>query len=79
MRTLPTSLVLAFAVVVRAGLDSPAVMLAVWPASYVNCVPTNDLVIVSKFWKPGRSLETRSRDNDAGDILRELRDVKSPR
>ena len=42
------------------------------PASYVNYVPTNDLVIVSKFWKPGRSLETRRRDEEARAVLKEL-------
>jgi agmatine deiminase len=54
------------------GSTLPEVMLAVWPASYVNYVPTNDLVIVSKFWKPGRSFETRRRDEEARAILKEL-------
>ena len=38
------------------GSTLPEVMLGVWPSSYVNYVPTNDLVLVSRFWKPGRSL-----------------------
>ena len=46
-------------------------MLAVWPASYVNYVPTNDLVIVSRFWKPGRS-PIKRRDDEARDVLRAL-------
>ncbi len=54
------------------GSALPEVMLAVWPASYVNYVPTNDLVIVSKFWRPGRSLETWKRDNEARAVLKEL-------
>ncbi len=37
------------------GSTLPEVMLAVWPASYVNYAPTNDLVLVPRFWKPGRS------------------------
>jgi hypothetical protein len=54
------------------GSTPPEVMLAVWPASYVNYVPTNDLVLVSRFWKPGRSLETRRKDAQAHDVLAEL-------
>jgi agmatine deiminase len=54
------------------GSTLPPVMLGVWPASYVNYAPTNDLVLVPKFWKPGRSLETWKRDNEARAILKEL-------
>ena len=36
------------------GSTLPEVMLAVWPASYLNYAPTNDLVLVPRFWKPGR-------------------------
>src|SRR5262249_38398581 len=46
------------------GSTLPEVMLGVWASSYVNYVPTNDLVLVSKFWKPGRSLETKRRDDE---------------
>ena len=45
------------------GSTLPEVMLAVWPASHVNYAPTNDLVLVPRFWRPGRSHE--SQDNDA--------------
>ncbi len=51
------------------GSTLPEVMLGVWAASYVNYVPTNDLVLVSKFWKPGRSLETKIRDDEARVVL----------
>ncbi|HKQ73871.1 MAG TPA: agmatine deiminase family protein [Blastocatellia bacterium] len=51
------------------GSTLPEIMLGVWNASYVNYVPTNDLVIVSKFWKPGLPLEIRKRDNEARAIL----------
>jgi agmatine deiminase len=54
------------------GSTLPSRMLAVWPASYVNYVPTNGLVIVSKFWKPGRPLEMRQRDEEARAILAAL-------
>ncbi len=54
------------------GSTLPPVMLAVWPTSYVNYVPTNGLVLVSSFWKPGRSLETRKRDEEARSLLREV-------
>ena len=47
-------------------------MLAVWPTSYVNYVPTNDLILVSRFWKPGRSFTIKRRDDEARDVLREL-------
>jgi hypothetical protein len=45
-------------------------MLGVWPASYVNYVPTNDLVLVSRFWKPGRPSEALRRDRAAQDVLK---------
>ncbi len=51
------------------GSTTPEVMLTVWPASYVNYVPTNDLVLVSKFWKPGRSFATRRKDDEARAVL----------
>ncbi len=54
------------------GSTFPEVMLGVWPASYVNYVPTNDLVLVSRFWKPGRSLRIKRKDDEAVDVLREL-------
>ena len=47
-------------------------MLGVWPASYVNYVPTNDLILAPAFWKPGRSLESKRRDREARDVLRQL-------
>jgi agmatine deiminase len=52
------------------GSKLPEVMLGVWPASYVNYVPTNDLVIVSRFWRPGRPLEMWNRDFEASQVLR---------
>ena len=62
------------------GSTLPEAMLAVWPSSYVNYVPTNDLVLVSRFWKPGRSLEHKRRDGQALDVLsRSSRDVRSSR
>ena len=54
------------------GSTLPEVMLVVWPASYVNYVPTNDLVLVSKYWRPGRSLETKVRDDEARAALEEI-------
>ena len=54
------------------GSTLPEVMLAVWPTSYVNYVPTNDLILVSRFWKPGRSFTIKRRDDEARDVLREL-------
>lgn len=51
------------------GSTLPEVMLGVWPASYVNYVPTNDLVIVSRFWRPGRPLEMWNRDFEATHVL----------
>jgi agmatine deiminase len=54
------------------GSTTPEVMLGVWAASYVNYVPTNDLVMVSKFWKPGRSLEIKKRDDEAVSALKRL-------
>ena len=38
----------------------------------MNYVPTNDLILVSRFWKPGRSLTIKKRDDEARDVLREL-------
>jgi agmatine deiminase len=54
------------------GSTLPEVMLAVWPASYVNYVPTNDLVLVPQFWKSGRSIESRTRDEEAREVLGEV-------
>ena len=59
------------------GSTLPGVMLAVWPASYVNYVPTNDLVLVSKFWKPGRPLEMQAEGR--GGARRPGRAVPRPR
>ena len=52
------------------GSVAPPVMLGLWASSYVNYVPTNDLVIVSRFWKPGRSLEIKRRDDEAVAVLK---------
>ncbi len=52
------------------GSTLPEAMLAVWPASYVNYVPTNDLVLVPKFWRPGRPLESWLKDTAARAILK---------
>ena len=54
------------------GSTLPGVMLGVWAASYVNYAPTNDLVLVSKFWKPGRSLEIKRRDDEARYVMKGL-------
>ena len=54
------------------GSTTPPVMLGLWASSYVNYVPTNDLVIVSKFWKPGRSREIKARDDEAVAVMRTL-------
>ena len=54
------------------GSTLPEHMLAVWPASYVNYVPTNDLVLVPQFWKPGRPLESKKKDDEARNVLAEL-------
>ena len=48
---------------------APPVMLGLWASSYVNYIPTNDLVIVSKFWKPGRPKEIEARDDEAVAVL----------
>lgn len=40
--------------------------------SYMNYVPTNDLVNVSKVWKPGRSLAMKQKDDEARVVLRKL-------
>jgi agmatine deiminase len=54
------------------GSSLPPYMLGVWATSYVNYVPTNGLVLVSKFWKPGRSLESKRRDLRAQKVLKRL-------
>ena len=54
------------------GSTLPEVMLAVWPASYVNYAPTNDLVLVPSFWKPGRPLASWRKDRAARRILKAL-------
>jgi hypothetical protein len=54
------------------GSVTPERMLTVWPASYVNYVPTNDVVLVPRFWKPGRPFEVRRRDEEARDVLSAL-------
>lgn len=54
------------------GSVAPPAMLGLWASSYVNYVPTNDLVIVSKFWKPGRSLEIKRRDEEALAVMKVL-------
>ena len=54
------------------GSTFPEIMLGVWPASYVNYVPTNDLVLVARFWKPGRPLRIKRKDDEAVNVLREL-------
>jgi agmatine deiminase len=54
------------------GSTLPEVMMGVWAASYVNYAPTNNLVLVSKFWKPGRSIEIKKRDDEARAVLKEL-------
>jgi hypothetical protein len=54
------------------GSTTPERMLTVWPSSYINYVPTNDLVLVSRFWKPGRPLEMKRRDEQARDALKRL-------
>jgi agmatine deiminase len=54
------------------GVPLPEVMLGVWPASYVNYAPTNDLVMVPAFWKPGRPLESKLKDQQARETLRSL-------
>ena len=53
------------------GSTLPPLMLGVLATSYVNYVPTNGLVLVSKFWKPGRPLEMKTRDEEARAVLRE--------
>lgn len=54
------------------GSTLPEVMLAVWPASYVNYAPTNDLVLVPRFWSPGRSHESQEKDRAARAVLQKL-------
>jgi agmatine deiminase len=53
------------------GSTFPERMLGVWAASYVNYVPTNNLVLVARYWKPGRAEEVRVRDNAAVAALRQ--------
>jgi agmatine deiminase len=52
------------------GTTLTGVMMGVWASSYVNYVPTNDVVLVSKFWKPGRPAEMKLRDAEALAVLR---------
>ncbi len=54
------------------GSTLPEVMLAVWPASYLNYAPTNDLVLVPRFWKPGRPRASKQKDRVAREILENL-------
>lgn len=54
------------------GSTLPEAMLAVWPASYVNYAPTNDLVLAPRFWKPGRPRASREKDRAARAILKDL-------
>jgi Porphyromonas-type peptidyl-arginine deiminase len=54
------------------GSVAPPVMLGLLTSSYMNYVPTNDLVVVSKFWKLGRSREIQQRDAEAVAVLRTL-------
>jgi len=48
----------------------PEVMLGVWPASYVNYVPTNDVVLLAKYGSPGGDAERRQRDHEAATVIR---------
>jgi agmatine deiminase len=54
------------------GSTLPPLMMGVWAASYVNYVPTNGLVLVSKFGEPGRPREVFRRDAAARDVLARL-------
>jgi agmatine deiminase len=54
------------------GSTLPEHMLSVWPSSYVNYVPTNGVVLVSKLWKPGRPLEAKRRDEQARHVLQQV-------
>jgi agmatine deiminase len=54
------------------GSTAPPIMFTVWPSSYVNYVPTNDLVLVPRFWKPGRPLAVKKKDDEARDVLKSL-------
>jgi hypothetical protein len=40
-------------------------MFAVLPTSYANFFPTNQLVLLARYWKPGRSDEIKARDEQA--------------
>jgi hypothetical protein len=52
------------------GSSVPEVMLGVWPASYVNYVPTNDVVLLAKYGSPGGDAERRERDSEAAAVIR---------
>ena len=45
-------------------------MFAVLPTSYANFFPTNQLVLLAKYWKPGRSDEIKARDAEAEAAVR---------
>ena len=54
------------------GSVAPLVMLGLWASSYVDYVPTNDLIIVSKSWKPGPSRDIKACDDEAVVVLKRL-------
>jgi agmatine deiminase len=54
------------------GSTTPEAMLVVWPSSYVNYVPTNDLILSARYWKPGRPRSIKEKDHDAAATLRSL-------
>ena len=45
-------------------------MFAVLPTSYANYFPTNQLVLLARYWKPGRSEEIKARDAAAEAVIR---------
>ena len=45
-------------------------MFAVLPTSYANFFPTNQLVLLARYWKPGRSEEIKARDAEAEAAVR---------
>ena len=45
-------------------------MFAVLPTSYANYFPTNQLVLLARYWKPGRSAEIKARDEAAEAAIR---------
>jgi hypothetical protein len=45
-------------------------MFAVLPTSYANFFPTNQLVLLAKYWKPGRSDAIKARDAEAEAAVR---------